>query len=83
MKLQNTSFTVKKWGIDYSNLIPRHTDKYKVMPLNEKEWYFQTEEENQDGYAVYENDTIVYLSSDPYEASNQFDNLVYLETNNK
>jgi hypothetical protein len=52
------------------------------MPLNEKEWYFQTEEENQDGYAVYENDKIVYLSSDLYEASNEFDNLVYLESKN-
>jgi hypothetical protein len=52
------------------------------MPLTEKEWFFQTEEENQDGYAVYKNDTIIYLSSDPYEASNQFDNLVYLEANN-
>ncbi|MEI6882584.1 MAG: hypothetical protein WCK82_14790 [Bacteroidota bacterium] len=80
---QDITYTIKKWGIDYSDLIPRHTDKYKVMPLNEKEWYFQTEEENQDGYAVYENDTIVYLSSDPYEASNEFDNLVYLQANNK
>jgi hypothetical protein len=24
----------------------------------------------------------VYLSSDPYEASNEFDNLVYLESEN-
>lgn len=79
---QDITYTVKKWCIDYSDLIPRHTGKYKVMPLNEKEWCFLTEEENQDGYAVYENDTIIYLSSDPYEASNQFDNLVYLEANN-
>jgi hypothetical protein len=79
---QNITYTTKPFGIDYSDLIPRNIGKYKVMPLSEKDWYFQTEEENQDGYAVYENDKIVYLSSDPYEASNEFDNLVYLEFNN-
>jgi len=73
---------MKQTWNDFSNLIPRHIGKYKVMPLNEKQWYFETEEENQDGYAVYENDKIVYLSSDAYSASNEFDNLVFIESEN-
>jgi hypothetical protein len=34
---KDITYTIKKWGIDYSDLIPRHIAKYKVMPLNEKE----------------------------------------------
>lgn len=77
---KDITYTIKPFGIDYSDLIPRNIGKFKIIPLNEKEWYFQTEEENQDGYAVYNNNDIVYLSSDPYEASNAFDNLVYLDS---
>lgn len=65
---KDITYTIKPFGIDYSDLIPRHIDNYKVIQLNE------------DGYAVYNNNDIVYLSSDPYEASNEFDNLVYLDS---
>lgn len=39
-----------------------------VRYLNQASWYWHTEEENEEGYGVFDNDELVFSSCDEYEA---------------
>ena len=39
-----------------------------VRYLNEDAWYWHTEEEHEEGYGVFDNDELIFSSSDEYEA---------------
>ncbi len=55
------------------NLIPRSSNNLTVRYLTPAEWYFFTEEKNQDGYGVFRDAELVYFNRDPMEASYFFD----------
>jgi hypothetical protein len=55
------------------NLIPRSSNNLTVRHLTRAEWYFFTEEENQDGYGVFCDAELIYSNCDPMEASYFFD----------
>jgi len=43
-------------------------ENLSVRYLNEDAWYWHTEEENKEGYGVFENDELVFSSTDEDEA---------------
>lgn len=44
-----------------------------VRYLDETDWYWYTEEENETGFAVFDNDEIIFKSCDEYDARVRFE----------
>ena len=52
-------------------------ENLSVRYLDEDDWYWYTEEENEDGYAVFEDNNIIFKSCDEYEARVHFECLLH------
>ena len=52
----------------YDGKVLESWDTLSVRYLNEDAWYWHTEEEHEEGYGVFDNDELIFSSSDEYEA---------------